>query len=306
MKTYRQLSGIKFSNPTVCGLGNFDGVHLGHQKLINELLKQSQIRKLESVILTFEPHPSKVLRADKSDPLIMSLRQKENVIKSLGIDNLIFAPFTQKFSQIDYKDFIYDILIGICKVKVVVIGFDYRFGCDGKGTANDLQEICSKEGIDTIIIPPVTYEGKIVSSTLIRALIESGDVKKAAEYMGRPFCIEGNVVYGDGLGRKLGFPTANISFSPDIILPAPGVYAVKVLWHNKAYKGIANLGIKPTFQKHKTTLEVHIFNFNQQIYGEYMEVNFIENLRGEIKFRSVSDLVAQVKNDIIEAKKIFT
>lgn len=304
MKTYREL--LTLSSPTACGLGNFDGVHLGHQKLIKELLKQATIRNLESTILTFEPHPSKILYPDKADPLIMTLKQKENVIKTYGIDNLVLIPFTRDFSNIDYEDFIYDILIKKCRAKTIVVGFDYRFGKKGAGNARILKEICRKEGIDTIIIPPVTYEGKIVSSTLIRSLIRNGNVKKAREFMARPFSIEGIVVYGDALGRELGFPTANVSYSPDIVLPANGVYAVLVAWQGRILKGIANIGIKPTFNKNQITLEVHIFNFNEQVYGETLEVIFVEKIRDEIKFEGVSRLIDQIKKDVAMAKKILS
>jgi riboflavin kinase/FMN adenylyltransferase len=305
MKIYRELLTINLSGPTACGLGNFDGVHLGHQRLIKELLKQARIKSLESTILTFEPHPSKILNPDKADPLIMTLKQKENVIKSFGINNLILTPFTRDFSKIDYKDFIYDILIKKCQAKTIVVGFDYRFGNRGAGTAHILKEICGKEGIDAIIIPPVTYEGKIVSSTLIRSLIRDGNVKKAGEFMARPFSIDGIVVYGDALGRKLGFPTANVSYSPDIVLPANGVYAVRVVWQGSILKGVANIGTKPTFNKNQTTLEVHIFNFNKQIYGETLEVIFVEKIRNEIKFDSVSELINQVRKDFVRAKNIL-
>ncbi|WP_422445724.1 bifunctional riboflavin kinase/FAD synthetase [Thermoanaerobacterium sp. DL9XJH110] len=305
MNIYRELSSLNISTPTACGLGNFDGVHLGHQKLIKELVKQSKIRNLQSTILTFEPHPSKILRSDKADPLLLNLKQKEKIIESFGIDNLVLVPFTREFSKMNYKDFIYDILIEKCRARVVLVGFDYRFGYKGEGTAHVLEDICRAEGIDTVVIPPVTYEGRIVSSTLIRSLISNGDVKKAGAFLGRPFGIQGTVVYGDAVGRKLGFPTANISFSPDIVLPASGVYAVLVEWQEKTFKGVANIGTKPTFGKNHVTLEVHLFNFNQKIYGETIEVFFIDRIRREVKFDSVSDLICQVKSDFVKAKNIL-
>lgn len=305
MKTYRELLTMNLAGPMACGLGNFDGVHLGHQRLIRELLKQSKIKGIESAILTFEPHPTKILHPEKTDPLIMTLKQKENVIKSFGIDNLIFAPFTRDFSRINYKDFIKDVLIKKCRAKTIVVGFNYRFGSRGEGNAAILKEACAKEGIDTIIIPPVTYEGKIVSSSLIRSLIREGNVKKAGEFMDRPFSIEGTVVYGDARGRKLGFPTANVAYSPDIVLPAHGVYATLVIWQGKTLKGVTNIGTKPTFNKSQTTLEAHIFNFNGQIYGQMLEVVFVEKIREEIRFDGPSELISQVKKDFARAKNIL-
>lgn len=305
MKTYRDLTTINLPEPIVCGLGNFDGVHLGHQRLIKELLKQSKIRGLESAILTFEPHPAKVLYPEKSEPLIMTIRQKERVIESLGVQNLIFAPFTKDFSKLNYKDFIYNILIKKCRVKTVVVGFNYTFGNKGEGNAGILKEICSNEGIETIIIPPVIYDGKVVSSSLIRSLIMEGNVKKAREFIGRPFSIYGTVISGDARGRKLGFPTANISYSPEIILPAFGVYATLVIWQDKIFKSITNIGTRPTFNKNQISVEVHIFDFNEQIYGEALEVVFIEKIRDETKFENQSKLIEQVEKDFAVAKNIL-
>ncbi|MGI6425957.1 MAG: bifunctional riboflavin kinase/FAD synthetase [Tepidanaerobacteraceae bacterium] len=305
MKTYYDLSHLEMLNYTVCGLGNFDGVHLGHQKLINKLLCCSKKESIDSLIFTFNPHPSKILYPNKSDSLILTPKQKEKIIQSYGIDHLVFAPFTRQFSQIDYKSFIYDILIKKCRAKIVVVGFNYTFGFKGEGNAKGLKEVCSKEGIKTVIIPPVTYKGELPSSSYIRKLIQNGNVRKASDFMGRPFTIEGIVVHGEGLGKKMGFPTANISFEQDIILPACGVYAVFVSWQGNLYKGIANLGIKPTFGGNEIKLEVHLFDFDNNLYGHELEIHFIDNLRSEVKFHTAEDLIRQVQKDFTRAKKIL-
>ncbi|MDD4570078.1 MAG: bifunctional riboflavin kinase/FAD synthetase [Tepidanaerobacteraceae bacterium] len=260
---------------------------------------------MDSLIFTFSPHPSKVLCPNNSDPLIMTINQKKKILKSYGIGHLIFAPFTRKFSQMKYNSFIYDILIKQCKAKVVVVGYNYKFGFEGEGNVQNLKKICQLEGLETVVIPPVIYKGELSSSTFIRKFIEKGDVKKAADFMGRPFTIEGPVVRGDGIGKKLGFPTANISFSKDIVLPASGVYAVLVSWQGNIYKGVANIGVKPTFDGNEVKLEVHLFNFNEEVYGHIFEVLFIDNLRSEVKFYNIEDLVKQVQKDFINAKKIL-
>ena len=278
MKIYRKLSSLQLANYTVCGIGNFDGIHRGHQKLIKELLQHSQNRNFDSLIFTFEPHPSKVLSPNNSTKLIMTLKQKKKIMSSYGIDHFILAPFTREFSEIKYKNFIYDILINKCRAKVVVIGYNYKFGYNGEGNAQRLKELCQHEGVDTVIIPPVTYKDHTVSSTFIRNLIEKGDVKSAAEYLGRPFNIEGIVRHGDGIGKRLGFPTANISLDQELALPAMGVYAVLVSLKGNVYKGVANLGIKPTFNGSDMRLEIHIFDFNGELYGKKLEVMFIEKL----------------------------
>ena len=305
MEIYHDLSSLNIPNYTVCGIGNFDGIHRGHQKLIETLLKCSQTRNLDSLIFTFEPHPSKVLSPNNSAKLIMTSNQKKRIMRSYGIDHFILTPFTREFSKIEYKNFIYDILINKCRAKVVVVGYNYKFGYKGEGTAQSLKELLSKEGIYTVIIPPVTYKGETLSSTFIRSLIEKGDVKNAAEYIGRPFNVVGFVQHGDGIGKKLGFPTANISPEQELVLPARGVYAVLVSWLGNIYKGVANLGVKPTFNGSDMRLEIHLFDFNGELYGEKLEVMFIDNLRSEIKFDKVEDLVKQVQRDFVNAKEIL-
>jgi len=303
MITYTKLDTLELKRPTACGLGNFDGVHLGHQKLIKEMVRQARLKHIDSSIITFEPHPSKVLNPEKADPLILTSRQKEKLIKAFGVHNLILAPFTQEFSKMHYKDFIEDILIKKCKAIVVVVGSDYRFGYKGEGNSELLKELCQKRGMETIIIPPVTHKGLIVSSTLIRSMIKAGDVKSAGEFMGHLFSIEGKVVHGNSIGSTLGFPTANIAFSEEIVLPDYGVYAVLVKYGDRRYEAIANIGRRPTFNGSDVTLEVHIFDFNKQLYGEFIEVFFVDRIRKEIKFNSPLELKKQIKSDSEEAKE---
>lgn len=305
MKVYRNLSSIKIPNYTACGIGNFDGVHRGHQKLVQTLLKYSKSRNLDSLIFTFDPHPSAVLSPNNSVKLIMTQNKKREIIESYGLDHFVFAPFTEEFAKMDYKDFVFKVLIEKCRAKVVVIGFDYRFGYKGQGTAESLKKLCSEAGVETVIIPPVTYKGEIVSSTLIRSLLEKGDVKSAAKFLGRPFTVEGLVEQGKGIGKSLGFPTANISLPEELVLPAKGVYAVLVSLNNKIYKGVANLGTKPTFNGEDIVLEIHLLDFSGTLYGERLEVFFIQNLRSEIKFDKPEDLARQVQRDLINAREIL-
>ncbi|TYP54298.1 bifunctional riboflavin kinase/FAD synthetase [Thermosediminibacter litoriperuensis] len=309
MKVYRELDTLLAETPTACGLGNFDGVHLGHQKLIDELVTMANKKGLESFIVTFEPHPSKILCPEKSSPLITLLRQKQKVIEAYGVKNLVVVPFTRKFSQMSYEEFVNCVLIDKLKAKLVVVGYDFRFGSGGRGTVEKLIMMGREKGFDTLIIPPVTHEEKVVSSTLIRSMIERGDMREARALLGRPFSIEGKVVAGEAIGRKLGFPTANISFSPEIVMPAYGVYAVLVSRAGKIYKGIANVGEKPTFKSKisnsQPTLEVHIFDFNEQIYGEEVEVYFIERIRDERLFSDAKSLAQQVKQDFLKARSIL-
>jgi len=309
MKVYTNLDALEIKTPTACGMGNFDGVHTGHQRLIRELVTRAKKEGLESFIVTFEPHPLKILSPKSAPPLITSLEQKMKLIESFGVKNILLIPFTKKFSDTSYEEFIDRILIEKLKTKFVVVGYNFQFGSGGKGTAEKLKAIGLKKGFETLIVPPVTVEGKTVSSTLVRDLIEKGKMKEAEKLLGRPFSIRGKVVKGQAIGRKLGFPTANVSLSPQIVKPAFGVYAVMVSRNDRLYPGVANIGCKPTFAKGgstgNVTLEVHIFNLNNEIYGEVLEVYFVEMIRGEKAFENVESLAMQVKMDMEKARSIL-
>jgi len=308
MKIYWSLESFEIDENTAVGLGNFDGVHLGHRKLITVLKEESKKRNLISTVLTFEPHPSKVLFPDKEFFLISTLDKKVNIIKNLGVNILIIAPFTQEFSKIKWIDFVNKVLIEKLKTKLVVVGYDFTFGYGGEGNAEKLSMIGKEKGFETIIIPPVKRKGEIVSSSKIRALIKEGLVEKAEMLLGYPFCIEGRVIEGKSIGRKLGFPTANIEIPEGIIIPAYGVYSVIIKIKDKVYEGIANLGLKPTFKNlndSNPVLEVHIFDFKNTIYGEKVEVYFLKKIRDEKKFNSPNELAEQIKNDIIIAREII-
>lgn len=306
MKIYTNFDSLQLTHPTVCGLGNFDGIHLGHQALIRKILDISNKESLEPTIITFNPHPSKVLTPNKSAPLITTLEQKKKIFKHLGIKNLVLLPFNNKFSQITYQDFVEDILIDKCYSKVNVVGFDYTFGYKGMGNAKLLKKVCAKKGIRTYIMPPVTYNNLPISSSLIRHFIKKGNITEVSKLLGRPYSILGTVVKGNGIGTKLGFPTANIDLPKNIILPPRGVYACIVKINNKTYRGAANLGLKPTFNGTTINLEVHLFDFNQNIYDKEIEVFFIDMLRKEKRFKSVTDLKEQIKKDFSAVSKILS
>ncbi|WP_073256079.1 bifunctional riboflavin kinase/FAD synthetase [Caldanaerovirga acetigignens] len=309
MKVYSNFDALEVKTPTACGMGNFDGVHLGHQRLIHELVTRADKEGLESFVVTFEPHPLKILSPKDAPPLITSLEQKKKLIENYGVKNLLLIPFTKKFSQMSYEEFVERILVEKLDAKLVVVGYNFLFGKGGKGTAEELKSIGLQKGFETLIIPPVAVNGRIVSSTIIRDMIESGNMKEAKALLGRPFSIRGKVVKGEAIGRKLGFPTANVFLSSYIIKPAFGVYAVLISRNGKLYHGVANIGQKPTFKSKANvfsiTLEVHIFDFNEQIYGEEIEVYFIEKIREERAFRDVESLLLQVKMDIEKARSIL-
>lgn len=305
MRIFTNLDILKIKKQTVCGLGNFDGVHIGHRTLIKEILNISEKQNLEPTIITFEPHPSRILLPNKNIPFLMTLEQKKRMFKKLGIKNLVLIPFTSKFSKMSYDDFIYDIIINKCRAKTIVVGYDYTFGFKGMGNAKLLKKICEEKGIDAIIIPPVLFEDNAVSSSCIRKLIVKGNIKKANKLLNRPYSIEGKVILGNRIGRKLGFPTANIAFDKNIVLPPNGVYAVIVEYKGRFLKGVANLGLKPTFNTNEINLEVHLLDFDAEIYGDSIEVFLIEPIRDEVKFNNIKDLKNQIIQDRDFAQEIL-
>ncbi|KYO65762.1 bifunctional riboflavin kinase/FAD synthetase [Thermovenabulum gondwanense] len=309
MKTYLDIENFTTEKNTAVGLGNFDGVHLGHRRLITVLKEESRKRNLVSTILTFDPHPSKILFPEKDFSLIDTLNKKISIIKSMGISLLVIAPFTYELSRLNWEEFVEEILLEKMKAKLIVVGYNFTFGYNGQGNVEKLSCIGKEKGFETIVIPPVKKEGEIVSSSKIRLYIKEGDMEKAQMLLGRPFSIEGRVIKGKSLGRKLGFPTANIEIPEGIVLPSFGVYSVYIKINNdKIYEGIANIGINPTFMDGKIKnpiLEVHIFDFTKLIYGEQVEVFFIKKIRDEKKFESPNALAEQIKNDITTAKEIL-
>lgn len=306
MRIYTNLDSLQLKHPTACGLGNFDGIHLGHQALISKLLDIAYKESLEPTIITFDPHPSEILTPDRPTPLLIPLEQKKKILEKLGIKNLVLVPFSREFSKITYQDFVKNILIAKCRPKINVVGFDYTFGYKGRGNAKLLKQICAKKKIRTYIMPPITHNNMPISSSLIRSLVKSGNMSKIPEFLGRPYSISGVVVGGNRIGKKLGFPTANINLPQNVILPPKGVYASVINVEGNTYKGAANLGLKPTFDGKTTNLEVHLFDFNQNIYGKNIEVFFIDMLRKEKRFKSAIDLQKQIKKDFVEVLKILS
>jgi riboflavin kinase/FMN adenylyltransferase len=290
----------------VVGLGNFDGVHLGHQRLISALVKEAEKIGGTSVVFTFNPHPLKVL-SGKTPPMLFSQQAKEDTLRKMGVKVLLLVPFTNEFAFLSPEEFIEQVLIRGLGIKSVFIGYNYTFGKGGAGTAATLKEGGNKHGFMVNIIPPVSVDGIPVSSTLIRNLLKGGRVDKAAKMLGHYFFIEGPVVHGDKVGRGLGFPTANINIQEDIVVPANGIYAVKVQVDGKFYLGAANLGIKPTFCRKdcRTTLEVHLLDFQGGLYEKNIKIFFVRKIREEKRFDNKEKLIEQIRDDIKQVKKIF-
>lgn len=293
----------KLKNPVVT-IGNFDGVHLGHQEILKKVIEKAHEIGGLSVVYTFDPHPLKVLEPDRFFPLITTREEKERVIEWVGIDVLIRERFTKDFAQLSTDEFVKNILCNQIRTKEIFIGPDYRFGRGRKGTTDLLKGLGEDCGIKIGILKNVEVDGIEVRSTMIRNYVLEGKVKEAAKFLGRCYILRGKVVRGKALLEKFGIPTANLEPEKELY-PRGGIFAVKVLVQDHYAKGVMNIGTNPTFSGKGFSLEVHILDFDQDIYGSEIELIFVEKLRNEKKFEAPELLVEQIKKDIIQARKIF-
>ena len=282
--------------PCVVTIGNFDGVHLGHQALLTEVKKRAHDLKLESAVITFEPNPKDYFSQNKPQTRISSLREKIELFNEIKIDRVHIIKFNQEFSKVTANEFI-SVLIKKLKVKEIVVGEDFCFGVGREGSIKQLSESSMELNIKNKIL----IDGKRISSTLIRNLLANDKLDEANKYIGRPYSISGKVVHGEKRGRKIGFPTANIHMRHNRP-PLKGVFAVKFQNHF----GVANLGIRPSIKgEKKLQLEVHLLNFSSDLYGQHVSVIFLKKLRDEKKFKSLDELKEQIKLDVIKAKLFF-
>ena len=282
--------------PCVVTIGNFDGVHLGHQALLAEVKKRAHDLKLESAVITFEPNPKDYFSQNKPQTRISSLREKIELFNEIKIDRVHIIKFNQEFSKVTANEFI-SVLIKQLKVKEIVVGEDFCFGRGREGSIKQLSASSMKLNIKNKIL----MDGKRISSTLIRNLLANDKLDEANKYIGRPYSISGKVVHGEKRGRKIGFPTANIHMRHNRP-PLKGVFAVKFQNHF----GVANLGIRPSIKgEKKLQLEVHLLNFSSDLYGQHVSVIFLKKLRDEKKFKSLDELKEQIKLDVIKAKLFF-
>ncbi len=288
----------------VVTLGNFDGVHLGHQQLINHLIEQGKKLNLPTAVMLFEPQPLEFF-SKQAPTRLTSFKEKVQLIEKLGIDYIIAVPFTQTFANMSANAFIQDWLIKKLSAKYIVIGDDFQFGRDRKGDINLLQQYTQNNQFSVESMPTFVWNNLRISSTAVREALFNSDFELARCLLGRDYVIQGRVVHGNALARQLGFPTANIHLNRK--KPAlQGVYFVKVknCCSNQYYHGIANIGIRPTIQGKKAILEVNLFDFSGDIYGQYLDVTFVRKLRDEKKFDSLADLKQQISQDVCTAKQI--
>ncbi|MEW6614515.1 MAG: bifunctional riboflavin kinase/FAD synthetase [Thermodesulfobacteriota bacterium] len=293
----------KFNTPVIT-IGNFDGIHLGHQKIFKEVKQRSSELKGDSIVYTFEPHPLNILSPHKKVPLITSFSEKIKLIEESGIDIVICEDFTREYANLSPRQFVKDILMDKIGGRAVFVGHDYAFGKGRKGNIDTLKQLGEEFDFEVHVVDAVKVDDVLVSSTKIRDSIHKGDVKKVAGFLGRNYSISGKVGRGRDRGKGLGFPTANLK-SVEEIHPKPGIYVVHVFYGDHPYQGVVNIGFNPTFADGTLSIEVHILDFNKDIYDENIKVSFVERLRDEKAFDSPETLVEQIKKDVERTREIF-
>lgn len=292
--------------PSVVTIGTFDGVHIGHQKIIKKLTKRASEENLISVVLTFFPHPRMVLQQNPNIELLNTISERKEILSALGLDFIYVKEFTKVFAELSARDFVKTILVDTLHVKHVIIGYDHQFGKDRSANIDDLKRFGAEFGFQVEEISAQDVEDVAVSSTKIRSALKSGDIKTANSFLGYHYYINGTVVRGKGFGKKMEFPTANINV-PDAykLIPKNGVYVVSSMYNGKIIYGMMNIGVNPTFDANKKTIEAHFFDFDQNLYDQNLKIVFLDRLRDEHKFESVEALIAQLRQDQTNAQQII-
>jgi riboflavin kinase/FMN adenylyltransferase len=303
MKVYRSLEELPAIKNAIVTQGTFDGVHKAHRVIINRVKELARQHDGETVLMTFDPHPRMVLFPDEHGlRLLNTLDEKIEALKHEGIDHLVIIPFTKEFSRLTSLQFIRDIIVNKLGTKVLVIGYDHRFGKNREGTFQHLKDFSSLYGFEVEEIPEQDVDEVAVSSTRIRKALEAGDIQTANKYLGKKYSISGIVVKGKQLGRTIGYPTANIVVTdPAKLVPADGVYAVEVFFNNKWHGAMLNAGYRPTVDGTTHSIEAHIFDFNEDLYEQTVTIRFVDKLRNEIRFNGIEALKNQLEKDKLHA-----
>jgi riboflavin kinase/FMN adenylyltransferase len=305
MRFYRGSGAFREEiEKSVLTLGNFDGVHIGHQQIFQRVIERSKELDAPSIVYTFEPHPLKILQPDRFFPLITTMDEKKGIIEKTGIDILICEHFTREFALKSPPDFVKEILRQRLRAQEIFIGPDYRFGMKREGNAELLRTLGKKWDIETVILDNIRLDGIEVRSTTIRTFIQTGKIREAARLLGRFYAVESEVIRGRGRGKSLGIPTANLKPNKELF-PASGIFAVRVFFQGKQFAGVLNIGTNPTFRDQALSLEVYIMDFSAEIYGETIRIEFVEKLRDEETFPNAGALVEQIQRDIHEAREVL-
>jgi riboflavin kinase/FMN adenylyltransferase len=298
MKTIHGIENFPADEASIVTIGTFDGVHLGHQQILKQLIDTSRKSKLKSVLLTFFPHPRMVLQADVPMHLIQTIEERERALAKTGLNYLVIHPFSAEFSRLSADDYVKRVLVQQLNVQKVVVGYDHRFGRNRTASLEDMYHYADIYDFEVIEIDAKKIESTAVSSTKIRKAIDEGNIELANTYLGQPFTLEGMIVHGDKRGRELSYPTANMDLqNPHKIVPKQGVYLVKSNLSNRVVYGMMNIGTKPTFDISMPSIEVHFFDWEKDLYGQTIRVELLRWVRDEQKFGSIDELQAQIQAD---------
>lgn len=284
-------------------IGNFDGVHIGHQQLLQKIKRDCEAKDLKFVVVTFVPHPQKILQPEKDRFLINSYEQRRQLLEAIGVDFLVEMKFTRDFSTLPPEDFLEKYLLSYPGLRNFYLGYDFAFGANKQGGFDLAKTLCQTRNVHVEIQAKFELDGIVVSSSRIRQKLSEGALAEADKLLGRPFHLEGVVVKGEGRGKKIGFPTANIQVSPDLIIPSNGVYVTRTIYKGMTFQSVTNIGHNPTFKDTQVThIETNLFDFDTDIYGETLEILFLGKIRDERKFPTVNDLISQIRADVEKAK----
>ena len=304
MQILSNLFEIKLSKSAIATIGTFDGIHIGHQKILNSLARFAKENSLKSVVITFDPHPRKIINKKNSIELINTIEEKKEKIKTLGIDYLIVQKFDEKFSETEANKFV-EILKNNINIKKLIVGYDHRFGKNRNADINDLKKYGKELNFEVIEIDALEIEEVNISSTKIRSAIKEGNIRLANSYLGYNFFLSGEVVKGHSRGKELGFPTANLKIDEDKIIPKNGVYLVKSKIDHQDIYGMMNIGYNPTFNNKSKKIETHFFNLNKNLYGKIIKIELLEYIREEKRFETVDDLIQRLKLDREKCLKLI-
>ena len=298
MKKINGIDNFSINSGSIITLGTFDGVHKGHQKILKKLIKEAKKLNLESIVLTFFPHPRTVLNPSFPLKLINTINERTRLIEKSGIDTLITHPFDKNFSELSPEEFVKDILVNKLNIKKILIGYNHRFGKNRTAGIKDLKTFGIKYNFKVIEINVQEQNNVSISSTKIRNSIIQGNIKKAKSYLGYDLSLKGRIVKGNEIGRTIGFPTANLEIEEDYkLIPKNGVYLISTILEKQIFFGMMNIGVKPTLEIEKESIEVNLFDWGKDIYGEFIEVFILDYIRDETKFDSLIDLTDQIKID---------
>ncbi|MFR0019059.1 MAG: bifunctional riboflavin kinase/FAD synthetase [Paraclostridium sp.] len=297
MTIIKSLDEVINVENTVVTIGNFDGIHKGHIKLIKEAVKEAKTKNYKSVVFTFENHPMRYFRADSIKHIITN-EEKIKIFEGLGVDIVFMIPFDEYMTKISATDFVKTILHEKLKCKMVIVGHDFTFARNKEGNASLLESLGEDYNMKVKVIEPIKIKGRRVSSSYIRNLINDGNVSEIKDFLGRNYFLEGEVIHARKIGRTIGFPTANLKAEDKLIIPKNGIYAVKVYVKNKVYYGATNIGYNPTVNGKVLSIETNIIDFDEEIYGEIIRVEFLDRIRDEKKFNSLDELKSQLRKDV--------